>query len=175
MINLLPKLEKKKLHKEYLMRIGVTVLAVFFLLELFAGVVFAPSYYNVAAMVTVLTDTLAQKKKLTPEGSVEAERSLAETKEEIALLKPSSELPISVALEELMAQKPAGISILGFSFGRTGKTLAIQLSGIAKTREDLLAFQQNLIGNPHFAETKYGQSFVTQKTDISFTLNVTLK
>ncbi len=154
---------------------GVLALVALLVLEIFAGVVFAPSYYNVFTTVKVLTDTLAQKKKLTPEGSVEAERALTEVKQEIALLKQSDELPISAALKELMAQKPAGISILGFSFGRTGKTLAIQLSGIASTREDLLAFQQNLTGNPHFSQINYGQSFVTQKTDISFTLSVTLK
>lgn len=177
MINLLPQSEKKQILGAYRMRLGVIVLWAIFALLLFAAASLAPSYIAVDRRTKELATQLEEKKQSAPVGGEEAQRELARIKEEIARLKlpPESDLLASALLTLVFAQKPAGIDVSSVAYADTGAVTTAQLSGMAATREDLLAFQRNLKNNPRFTEVKYAQSFIIQKTDISFQLTITIK
>lgn len=177
MINLLPQLEKKKILGAYRLRLGVIILCGIFVLFVFAAALLAPSYLLVTANTKNLAIELDAKKANAPTGEDGAQGELARIKEEIARLKipESSELTASLLLGLILAQKPLGIDISSYAYANSDPTIAVQLSGVAATREDLLAFQRNLQTDPRFADVKYAQSFIIQKTDISFQLTITIK
>ncbi len=176
MINLLPTSERAHLKKEYKLRVLVLVLKSFLILEMLTAGLFFPSYYIITQRVKGSSDELAAKKKLIPPENAAAEGQIAEIKSEIALLKPGAEaapalLP-STLLIQALAIKPDGIEISSYAYAAT-PVFSIQLTGISATREDLLQYQRDLKNNPRFIDAKYGESFITKKSDIPFTLSIT--
>ncbi len=179
MINLLPEFEKRKLLKEYRLRAGIIILCSVFFLEILSAVLLAPSYYLIDAAKNALTAELAAKKGVTSSAVEDPQNKGALITSDILLLNPplgSGDIPPSQILSDILAQKPQGISVSSFAYGRAGTTGAsAQLSGVAGTREDLLAFQRMLKENPRFSDIKYAQSFITKKIDIDFQLTVMIK
>lgn len=177
MINLLPQAEKKQLRREYWLRFGVVVLAAVFILELFALLVFVPSYYALLTSTRDLADNIRERRALTPEDDVNIGRDLALLKSELARLELSQaaiDIPPSALLKEIVLQKPKGIEFSAFAYIRAPSPI-IQFSGIAATQEDLLAFRRSAQANPHVLEFKYGSSFITQKANIPFSATVNFK
>lgn len=179
MVNLLPQPEKKKLLKMYRLRIVALVLVAMFVIEILTMVLFLPAFYVLYSVTKNLADELDQKRHMIPEGESSAQQELAAIKKEIAILKPSTEtidvLP-SVIFTEIFTQKPDGIRIGTVSYARNLKNAAVQMSGHARTSEDMLLFQKNLKQNPRVASTQYANnSFIIKKTDIDFTITITLK
>ena len=177
MINLLPQQEKKKILGAYRLRLGVIVLWVVLALFLVAGASLAPSYIRVNSNSSELAAELAEKKVSTPVGGEQAQAELARIKEEITRLKPAPEndLTASALTTLVLAQKPVGIDISSVAFANVHPVTTMQLSGVAATREDLLVFQRNLKSDPRFTDVKYAQSFIIQKTNITFQLTITIK
>lgn len=179
MINLLPQSEKKKLLKMYRFRTLALVFVATLVIEVLAVVLFLPAFYVLDSTTTNLANELEQKRHMIPEGESSAQQELAVIKKEIAILKPSTEtinvLP-SVIFTEISTQKPDGISISTVSYARNLKNAAVQMSGHARTSEDMLLFQKNLKQNPRVASTQYANnSFIIKKTDIDFIMTVSLK
>lgn len=178
MINLLPQFEKKKLMNEFRLRFGVAVLCALLMLQVLLFVLFTPSYLSMSITTTNLEADLTEKKTaVLPEGN-DIQKGLNAIKGEIALLKPvvsNLSIPPSQLMVELFSPKPVGVGVSSFSYGRSGTVVSMQLNGIATTREDLLLYQRLLKENPHFSDARYAQSFITKKTDIDFSLTVTLK
>lgn len=178
MINLLPPPEKKKLLEEFWLRLGVVVLCSIFALEILSAVLFIPSYYALFLSTGDLARSLAQKQAIRPEGSITAQQSLATINGEIALLKPGGtvlDVPISTIVQEITAQMPQGVLLRAFAYLRTADGISVQLSGNARTQEDLFAFRRNVKTNPRVLDFKYGSSFVTQKTNIDFSTVITFQ
>lgn len=179
MINLLPQVEKRKLQREYYLRIGIVVSGLVFILEILTAGLFSPSYFLISEAEKALKVELAAKKALTPIGGEDAQKKIAIINAELALLNPINQqgamLPSQVIME-ILSKKPSGIDITSFAYGKTGASSAsAQLSGVAGTREDLLAFQRMLKENSRFGDIKYAQSFITKRTDIDFQLTVMVK
>ena len=179
MINLLPQSEKKKLLKIYALRIGVVVLVATLILEILAAGLFFPAFYVLDLTTTNLTDELDQKKRATPEGETAAQQELATIMKEVAILKPSTnsiDAAPSTVFSEVFAQKPDGISINTVSYVRSLNTAVLQIGGHAQTSEDMLLFQKNLKDDPRVASTQYASNnFIIKKTEIDFTMTITLK
>ena len=179
MINLLPPAEKNKLLKIYRLRIGVLVILSMLVMEMLAALVFLPPFYVLDSVTANLADDLAQKRRITPEGETTAQQELAAIKKEIAILKPGTgtiDTPPSVIFTEIFSQKPNGISINTINYARSSKNAAVQISGHAQASEDMLTFQKNLKENPRIASTQYANNnFIIQKTDVDFTMTISLK
>ncbi len=178
MINLLPHTEKRKLQKEFRMRYAVTALWTIFMLEVTLFALLAPSYLKINLTMMGIEDELAAKKAIAIPGGDNVQNGINKIKSEIALLKPTNtnaDIVISQLMTEILAQKPEGVSIGSFAYGRSGNAVTMQLSGNASTREDLLFFQRLLKDNMRIADAKYSQNFITKKTDIDFMITITLK
>ena len=178
MINLISPQAKKKLLSEYRMRLGVIILCALFLLEIFAGLVFAPTYFSLHRTETQLQAKLEGLKQNLPPNSADIEAEVASLKSEIAILRPknSTSTPLipSELLTSIIENKPKGISIDAIAFQSEKNTFSIQLSGVARTREDILAFKNTLGKNPHFSLAK-SNDYIIKKTDITFSVVLTVK
>lgn len=177
MINLLPPIAKKKLQREYRLRLGIVVLWAIFFLEIFVVALFAPSYFILSSGTKTLANELAQKKLLSPATNVEIPAQLVAIKKELALLKLSGEvhdIPPSRLINELLANKPQGIEITAVSFAENGGVVMIQFSGAAVTREQLLIFQK-ILKTQVVESVKFGSSFITKRSPIDFIVTVTFK
>ena len=177
MINLLSPVEKKKILKEYHLRLGVVVLNAVFVLELIAVILLVPSYLAIRSSVNALSDELAQRKALVIPGGNEAQQDLDVIKKEIGVLKESiapESLP-SAVVTAVLAVKPEGIDVTSFAYGHSADATLVQVGGVAHAREDLLFFQRSLKANPRFDEVRYADSFITKKTDINFQLTLKVK
>lgn len=178
MINLLPNHAKKSLAKEFKLRLGVVVLCVVIGLEILTAVLFLPAYLTISASTKTLSEQLGATRAATPKEGEDVQKQILGIKKEIELLKPAvgaSSTPPSVLLGELLKDKPRGIEISAFAYARAKTSIGVQLSGLALTRDELLAFQKSLRANPLVADIKYGSSFITKKTNIDFVITVTLK
>lgn len=178
MINLLPRYEQDRLAREYVMRIGVVVLAGIFVLELFALALFAPTYYALYVSTRDLAQDIEDRKKLVPAEDATVAASLATIKKEIAQLQPSEavvDVPLSLLLEELVRAKTAGLTISAFGYVRGETNPSLQLTGVGATQEDLLGFRRNMQANPRVLDFKYGTSFITTKSNIPFTATINFK
>ena len=178
MINLLPSSEKKKLQKEYLLRLSVALLVLALVLEVLALVLFVPTYYTLLISTNDLRRTIAERAALMPQEDKNIERELSLVKKEIALLKPGStiiDVPPSALIGEIVQQKPQGITLSAISYVRGPDSVTLQFSGRALAQEDLLVFRRSVQANPRVLDFKYGSSFVTKKTDIDFTTTITFR
>lgn len=178
MINLLPNHAKKSLAKEFKLRLGVMVLCVVIGLELLTVVLFLPAYMTISTNTKSLTQQLSDTRAATPKEGEDVQRQILGIKKEIELLKPgvgASSTPPSALLDELLKDKPRGVEINAFAYAQAKTSIGIQLSGLALTRDELLAFQKSLRAHPLVADIKYGSSFITKKTNIDFVITVTLK
>lgn len=178
MINLLSPIEKKKILKEYRLRLGVIVLVGVLTLEIIGFMSLVPSYAAIASSSGALSEQLAEKKMVALPGGDETQKKLDVIKKEIGLLKVMNgvkDIPPSSVMGDALKVKPEGIDVSVFAYGRSGEDVMIQIGGVARTREDLLAFQRSLKGNSHFADVRYAESFITKKTDINFQLTFKLK
>lgn len=178
MINLLPQSEKGELLHGRWLRLGIILCCLLLTLEVVGVVFLTPAYYALYLSTNDLTQSLAQLQALAPKNAKGAEESLATIKKAMALLEPSSgivDVPPSFLLQEITKQKPEGVDLFAFSYVRTANAASIQLSGVAATQEDLLAFRRNVQANPRVQDLKYGSSFIIRKSDIDFTATVTFK
>jgi hypothetical protein len=183
MINLLPQFEKKKLLNEYRLRAGIIVLGTVLILELLMAVLLSPSYYLIKTTEKTLRADLVLKKQIASSTVGEdPQKKSALIQAEATLLNPPNpparpiDMLPSQILGEILTQKPSGIGVHSFSYAKSGTAAAAaQFSGVAETREDLLAFQRMLKENLRFSDIKYAQSFITRKTDIDFQLTVMIK
>lgn len=179
MINLLPPHAKKSLSKEYRIRVSIIFLSAFLIAEILTLVFFLPSYYVLNLSTKKLESDLTQRQQLLSGGDKEASVELAATKKEMAQLKPSLGLEGAATptrlLGELFADKPRGIEIISMSYANNKDKIDIQFSGVASTREDLLAYRKLLSAHPNIADVKFGNSFITKKTDIDFSIIIAFK
>ncbi len=160
------------------MRYAVTALWTFLMLEVIFFALLVPSYLKINLTMMGIEDELVAKKAIAIPGGNDVQKGINKIKSEIAFLKPSNtnaDIAISRLMSEILAQKPEGISVASFAFGRSGNAVTIQLSGNASTREGLLLFQRLLKENALIADAKYSQSFITKKTDIDFMITISLK
>jgi hypothetical protein len=179
MINLLSPAEKKKIKREYFLRIGVIAAIGLLVLELVVIGTLVPSYLAITSSVRALSDELELKKANILPGNAEAQVELVTLKEKIALLKSTtatSEIPVSTIIEEVLKEKPRGVDVSLFAYGNSGSDIVIQIGGFARTREELLAFQRSLSKSEGiFTDVQNAQNFITKKTDITFQLTLKLK
>lgn len=177
-INLLPQEAQRRLRREFWLRFSAVVLVGILLLELFAVALFTPTYYALHVSTRDLAKSIEERKKLVPAEDASVASDLAAIKKEIAQLKPTdttADLPPSVLLDGVVREKPPGIAISALAYVRGEKSPSLQLSGIAETQEDLLAFRRIAQANPQVLDFKYSTSFITTKADIPFSATITFK
>lgn len=174
MINLLSASEKRKLARERRLRfVVVTLIAVFFVQCLSVALLF-PSYYAITLSIGSLRQELELKKAQVSPGGVAIQDSLRAIKKESVLMTPTVASSTSEMISEILREKPRGIAVKGVAFIREAKSIAVQATGIADTRDELVYFQKRLMKDHPERTITYADSYITKKRDIDFTMTITI-
>ncbi len=172
-LNLLPPAEKKKLKlAELQKRIYLLFLWLGAILIVFIALLIA-AYFNLEIILNEQEDLII-------------EREADQKNQEIALIKQrvdqvSQRLSVvdnkqqgfiswTSALLGLSRIVPDGVYLTGFNYQKTGGKLDI--SGHARTRDDLLLFESRLEQSDYFAEVESPLSNIIKQTDINFSFSL---
>ncbi len=176
MINLLSVRAKNALWKEYRVRLVIVVLAALLLLQTLVAVLFFPTFFMLRSTTAALALDVEKQKGGSPQNGNDSARELTVIKNEIALLRPtasSSDMLVSDMISSILGVKPKGIAVDQFAYQKEKNITNIQISGVANTREDILAFKNTLSTNPAFRVR--ANDYILKKTNIAFTITLSLK
>jgi len=175
MRNLLLEKHKKKIRREY--RLRLLVIACMLLTMVFAfGVAFIlPSYLNARSEMRALLEKregLAISLK-----RVEAEvpsKLVAATSDQVRALSIPEARPLpSSIIEAIVAAREGGIVLSSFEYRADSKeSKEVRLTGRATTRSDLQLFAKNLEAEEAFEQVELPVSDLAENRDIDFSMRV---
>lgn len=174
-INILPAKEKREISFAQKSK----SLDFWFIRVIFLLVFLSLSLLSVLAFLSLKERSL-QKQFYVKGGELERvgirslERSVDELNQLLrrAHLVESSQLKLSKILEDLFLFLPAGIKLDLFSFDKQKNQ--IYLSGIADSRGDLLALQENLVKSNNFKNINVPLEVLAKKENVEFDLSFLL-
>lgn len=179
MFNLLPEQEKKEILTEY--RIRRLIIASIFLLVLgfIAVISLLPSYLLSSAKVVEGKDSVAAIERssiVAEEPALQSSLQVANVK--LSALTPASANSLASVLDAIGAARSEHIRLNGILFtrGAPGAGVAtdtIQLSGVAKDRDSLSAFEDALKANPLFTSVDLPVSNFAKDQNEDFSLSLT--
>jgi hypothetical protein len=176
MVNLLSQRAKNSLWNEYRIRLIIVVLAALLLLELCTALFFLPTFLVLRSTTDVLASDIEKQKLRLPENATDMTKQLTAIKGELAALRPSAkstDTSVSALFLSILELKPSGIAISAIAYQKEKEGVSIQLSGLARAREDILSFKNTLSMNPAFIVRS--NDYILQKTDGSFTITLNIK
>lgn len=178
MRNLLTNQSKRLIQKEY--RIRLAVLSSLFLSAslVIGGVFLIPSYLlSESRKISIENQAylVEQSPALQEDGSLSAALRLAQ--EELDVLSSTKDKKLfSERLEDIVQEKPAGISLTSFTYiVLDDRKSSMTLSGKARTREDLLSFEKKLKNNPDFNSVEFPVASLAKDKDIGFSITLEYK
>lgn len=179
-MNLLPPQIKNEIEKERRRRFAVV-------LGMFAAIVFIvsiilllPSFFMFSFQQKYLNNQLASFRQ---NGELKKAEEIGKTiedlnkKSELVRLDKTRSQPISSFLIKIVELKPAGVSLSSFNFGKDNdkKTDEFSLQGMAKNREDFLAFVKKLEDSQNFSKVVSPVSNLLAERNFNFSLILELK
>ena len=177
MFNLIPEEKKKKLEKEYTLRLSATATIFLGSICLVALILLIPSY--------VISNSRLKEAQKKNDALISA-LSLSNTKSATDVLKTISadsdalkgtlQYPALASLIETIAtSKPEGIVINSIDFSSGSSPDTVTLGGVASTRDSLVAFSGLFQSNPLFQNASLPISDFAKDRDIDFSLTLSLK
>lgn len=175
MLNFLPIEERKRLQKEYYLRLGS--IAFLFIAGLFviASVGLLPSYLRekIEIRAHIEEEKARQGNDVALlENKEEADKVMemrTYLEERVDLLKKNP--VISEAIQKMLAKKTPAITIDSVEFSKN----ILTIRGIAATRDDLISFDRSLHDEPFFKNINLPIASLAKNIDNDFTLELTLK
>ncbi len=174
MVNLLPKLERKKIDREYKMRIAIIYLF-FVSTAIFIGLILLlPSYF-----IADINEKYAKKEIIDLENSTEnTEREeinsmLRDTKEKLELIAQTEDSRyIHSIIDELSNALSGEILISNMVYREPNSEGAYSLSveGVAKTRDSFITFTKLL--DEIFEDVVFPPQILASEKDIGFNLSI---
>ena len=176
MINLLPDPAKHSLRMAYYERLAI-VFCILAACAVFAGAaLLAPSYFLARADANAAQNYLvASSQALTGGGTAGATQTLAQLSEQISLMKSYPRAPhVAEILSQVTNHLPVGVFLTRISVtpGSSGPD-TISVSGVAQTRDELLAFADALKSLPAFSGVSVPLSQLAGETNVTFSLSFT--
>lgn len=175
MLNLLPPGAQKRLRHEYHFRLMVTVGVLLLAVVLVSLVLIFPSYVAVGAKHA----SLERKKNIADSSPTRTARQdvFTSLKETQALVTRAASLeksvPPTAVLNPLLMNRTQGITFSAVGYHKVSDTEAsISVEGIARTRNDLVAFVSKLRSLPDISNVGLPVSNLADSTNIPFTVNL---
>lgn len=171
MFNLLPKIKKDIIHREYRIRLAVVGLWLLFAVFVFSSILFFPSLLLSSEKERAAQERyVALSKSLEQSGRTDMDVALNEAKSRLALLR--GEAPKMFLYELLMlivSAKTDRISLTNFSFIKAADGRhEIAISGTGENRTALLSFIKALERTELFEKVDAPISNFVKDTDINF-------
>ncbi|HUX81016.1 MAG TPA: hypothetical protein VMV38_01695 [Candidatus Paceibacterota bacterium] len=176
--NLLPRVRRAALTREYLYRVGVIATSLFIALISAAALLLLPTYIYVAQTAQIKETRLASIRSalVSTDRTTVAARLAALSKDTSALVALSTALSPSSVMNTILALPRPGITLSSFGYMPHQGTIppTLTLSGIAITRDALRTYQLTLQGAPLVRTADLPVSAYAQDTNIDFTITLTL-
>lgn len=173
MFTLLPEQHKKKLYKEYRLRLIVVVM--FFVTSFFVVSVslLYPSYISLKtekSTLNVETQRLVDQIEFKNGQGINA--TIANIKSDLRLSKPDETL-IAQAISAVLNERPGGVYIDTLRYTRgIGAPSTLSLHGTAKDRNALITFSNNLKKELIFSSVDLPISNLAKQADVDFSLTL---
>ncbi|OHA26429.1 MAG: hypothetical protein A3D52_02140 [Candidatus Taylorbacteria bacterium RIFCSPHIGHO2_02_FULL_44_36] len=176
-MNLLPPKEKIENQRNYFYRFlaGLTG-AVLASLLLGCGLLL-PSYILIKAKQAELKANLVSLKNLRQaDGGEKVYKILeaADQRVDFLLFQPAPSL--TAAVKEILVRRPAGVKITGLTYhpqaDAAGRSVAMALTGVAASREAIVAFVKELQTEPSFSSINVPVSSFAKGRNIEFSLTL---
>lgn len=178
MANLLPLSEKKKIQREYRLRLSIVAALLLAGLILVANILLAPSFILSSFKYNSATKQLeAEKKKI--RDAVEGVDPIKVAKEvnvQLEVLGQDGFLtPLSYdVFTIIVGHKPDSVKIKSMFYDRRQKDGNISIGGVSKDRKTLLSFLQSLESEEIFTSVELPISSFVEGEDIDFSIRITL-
>jgi hypothetical protein len=176
MFNVLPDIFKKEIKSEYyLRRIIVSLLFVIFIQVAFLVFIFPSWLVSFYHQKEVSTEMNSQKSNAASKNINNILQTISLTNQNLGTIDHSfgysSFLPI---IEKIISDKTPAIALTEFVYNNSGATTTVPMtvSGIAKTREDLVGFVKTLDSENIFSNVVSPISDLAKDTNISFDINL---
>jgi len=183
MLNLLPTYEKKRIKREYILRVVIIGLIFLCVLGFIASVTLLPSYVIVWQRIqTITTELDSITSTINSEDSIAFNKKLKQTNKNIEVLAPNQKhIPLYVLINDVLRQKSNSIQISGITYTHkdvtsknkkddTENEIVLTVSGSANNRESLIDFQNVLRNISYFNEVTLPVSNLASRNDITFSL-----
>ena len=177
MINVLPEELKKKLRKEYWIRLASVVVSFLALSSVIAIALVFPSYFFSVEKSNIANSKLEAFNQANPEVATnDLNKSITDINSKLALLSPAKNqaLMSDVLFDNLLLNLPKGIALFQISYNE-GTTKTIEVHGKAIDRITLRNFKTSLDNNPNILEANLPISDFLEKSNINFTISIKIK
>lgn len=177
MINLIPKKEKERLMKDFYLRIFIVFFVMLAIVAIIASIAISPSYVLSINRVNFISLKLQEvKNQPVPDLDKTTEVTLQELEQELNLLNEAQKndyLITEKVIDKILAKKTTGIKITKISYEKTSiEDKKIEISGIARDREDLLVFRRSFEKDDSFQKVDLPISNFVQGSNIIFYLSL---
>ncbi len=178
MINVLPDSEKKSLRLEYWTRFITVVLSFITLLSVISILLVFPSYFFSVSKYNIANNRLEAFNRENPEIATEnLDKSIADINSKLVLLseKQSSSTVSDTIIKDLTSNLPSGIRLNSITYSVNPTNRTIVISGRASDRTTLRNFKSSLDANTNFTKVDLPISDFIERTNINFTISITMK
>ena len=178
MINVLPEAEKKTLRSLYKMRFASTMMSFIALCGVIAIFLVLPSYFFSVSKYNLASARLEAFNIANPEiATQDLNKTINDINSKLATLSTNISLtPLSeVILKDLILPLPKGITLEQISFNEDKSIRTFEIHGQASDRITLRNFKASLDSNPRISKTVLPISDFLEKSNINFTISITMK
>jgi hypothetical protein len=177
MINLIPNEEKKKITRDFYLRIITTIFVMLGLSLLIASILIFPTYIVSSVEEGVINGKLEmQKKDITPLSNQDTMIVINNLKDKLSLIENIQKNKFVFSqkvINEIVLQKIPGIKITEISYQNDLKIgQKINISGKAQNRDILLAFRRALEDDTAFSKVDLPISNFIKGSNIQFYLTL---
>ncbi|MBP9802777.1 MAG: hypothetical protein KBD14_00495 [Candidatus Pacebacteria bacterium] len=175
MINLIPNEEKKKIRKDFYMRVVIVSFFVLGIAILISNIMLTPALFYASLEKKLISEQFAKdENKLAFDLNQENKNAVESLESKITLIKQARDNKFLVSakvVDNLLNKKINGILINEINYTKDpNKGNLINIRGKASSRERLLTFKNSLASDPNFKNVDLPISNFIKSTDIEFSL-----
>lgn len=175
MINLLPKQEKKELHREYIFRFLIVWGIAIIIVVAISAILLFPSYF----LSDLKEDFVEEQTNLYQQSERDEEREkiivqLGEAREKLRALSAGGEsVELRLVFDNIIDYSKGGIKISSLLYKRGDASKSqLTISGVADTRDNLLLFSQLIENDEFFSSVVLPISNLAKDRDIDFKIEI---
>lgn len=179
LMNVLPPTEKKSLQREYWMRLSTVSLFLISLVGMMAIVLILPSYFLSVSKLALAEDRLQTFNSANPDVETQdLNATIADINTKLSLLSDKSKggNVSSRIIHDLVDNRPKGITLTSILYAeKKGPVKTLEIHGVAFDRLTLRNYKTLLLQNTDIAQADLPISEYLERTNITFTMLITLK
>jgi hypothetical protein len=181
-INILPNEEKKNLRKEYWMRFSTMILNITALTSIVASFLLFPSYFLSKSKENLVESKLETFNNENPDvTNNNIDKITSNINSKLVTLNTAG-VPYQISdkvLGNILSSRTNGITFSQILFNKKttggGEVSTMEVYGTAANRDSLRNFKTALDNNPSFSEVNLPISNFLEKSNLNFTISITMK